>query len=197
MTTRAASTAHTAVAILDASRELFAERVIADITLADVAARSGVTIQTVLRRFGDKDALFAAVFDKLGEEVGERRERAQPNDVDDIVTKLVDNYEASGRITLKMLAEEATTPAVRGILASGRRYHRKWCTTMFSDALGGLPKSHRDRRLAQLVAVCDLRTWEVLRINSRLSRRETKLALAEMLGPLVDSASRSAGLPRK
>jgi hypothetical protein len=58
--------------------------------------------------------------------------------------------------------------------------------TVFSDALAGLPKSHRDRRLAQLVAICDLRTWEILRIGSRLSRREIKLALSEMLAPLVE-----------
>ena len=89
---------------------------------------------------------------------------------------------------LKMLAEEATTPAVRGILNTGRRHHREWCQTMFSDALAGLSKSRRDRRLAQLVAICDLRTWEILRISSRLSQRETKLALSEILAPLVQPA---------
>ena len=188
MTARAASAAQTATAILDASWELFEDSVIADITLADIAARSGVTTQTVLRRFGDKEAVFAAMFDKLGTEVVERRGRAQPNMVDDIVSKLVDNYEVSGRIMLKMLAEEATTPAVRGILDAGRSYHRQWCTTVFSDALAGLPRSRRDRRLAQLVAICDLRTWEILRIDSRLSRRATKLALSEMLAPLVSPA---------
>jgi AcrR family transcriptional regulator len=44
---------------------LFEDRAIADIALADIAARSGVTAETVLRRFGDKDAVFAAMFDKL------------------------------------------------------------------------------------------------------------------------------------
>jgi AcrR family transcriptional regulator len=188
MTARAASAAQTAAAILDASWELFEENVIAEITLADIAARSGVTTQTVLRRFGDKDGVFAAMFDKLGSEVVERRERAQPNVIDDIVSKLVDNYEVSGRIMLKMLAEEATTPAVRGILDAGRRGHRKWCGTMFSDTLVGLSKSRRHRRLAQLIAICDLRTWEILRINSQLSPRETKLALSEILTPLVRPA---------
>ena len=99
MTARAASAAQTATAILDASWELFEDSVIADITLADIAAHSGVTTQTVLRRFGDKEAVFAAMFDKLGTEVVARREQAQPNMVDDIVTKLVDSYEVSGRIS--------------------------------------------------------------------------------------------------
>jgi hypothetical protein len=108
-----------------------------------------------------------------------------PNAIDDIVTNLVDNYEVSGRLVLKMLAEEATTPAVRDTLAAGRAYHRNWCRTVFSDTLAGLPRTHRDRRLAQLVAICDLHTWEILRIGSGLSRRATKLALSEMLAPLV------------
>ena len=132
-----------------------------------------------------KDAVFAAMFAKLGTDVVERRRRVHPNAIEDIVTNFVDNYELSGRLMLKMLAEEATTPAVRDFLAVGRTYHRNWCRTVFSDALAGLPRTRRDRRLAQLVAICDLHTWEVLRIGSGLSRRATKLALCEMLTPLI------------
>lgn len=185
MTARAVTTARTATAILEATWELFEDRPFAEITLADIARRSGVTTQTVLRRFGDKDAVFAAMFAKLGTDVVERRGRVHPNAIEDIVTNFVDNYELSGRLMLKMLAEEATTPAVRDFLAVGRTYHRNWCRTVFSDALAGLPRTRRDRRLAQLVAICDLHTWEVLRIGSGLSRRATKLALCEMLTPLI------------
>ena len=185
MAARAVTTARTATAILEATWELFEDKPFADITLADIAARSGVTAQTVLRRFGDKDAVLAAMFDTLGTDVVKRRDCVDPNSIDDIVDNLVGNYELSGRLTLKMLAEEATTPAVRAILAAGRTYHRNWCRTVFSDTLAGLPRTQRDRRLAQLVAICDLHTWEVLRIRSGLSRRATKLALSEMLTPLV------------
>ncbi len=164
---------------------MFEDKPFAEITLADIAAPSGVTTQTVLRRYGDKDAVFAAMFDKLGTDLVERRGRVHPNAIDDIVTNVVDNYEFSGRLTLKMVAEEATTPAVRDVLAAGRTYHRNWCKTVFSDTLAGLPRTQRDRRLAQLIAVCDLHTWEVLRIGSGLSRRATKLALCEMLTPLI------------
>jgi AcrR family transcriptional regulator len=185
MTARAVTTARTATAILEATWELFADRPFAEITLADIAARSGVRTQTVLRRFGDKDAVFAAMFANLGTDVVERRGRVRPNVIDDVVANLVENYELSGRLTLKMLGEEATTPAVRDILAAGRAGHRKWCTEVFSDTLAGLPRTERNRRLAQLVAICDVHTWEVLRINSGLSKRATKVALKEMLAPLV------------
>jgi len=185
MTARAVSAAHTAAAILDAAWELFEDKAILDITLADIAARSGVTTQTVLRRFGDKDAVFAAMFTKFANDVVERRGRARDNALDDVVANLVENYELSGRLMLKMLAEEATTPGVRDFLATGRKYHREWCMTVFSGSLTDLPRTDRDRRLAQLVAICDLRTWEILRIASGLSRQATELALSEMLAPLV------------
>jgi AcrR family transcriptional regulator len=185
MTARAVTTARTATAILDATWELFADKPFADITLADIAVRSGVRTQTVLRRFGDKDAVFAAMLAKLGTDVVERRGRVRSNDIDDIVANLVDNYELSGRLTLKMLAEAATTPAVRDVLAAGRTGHRKWCMKVFSGTLAGLPRAERKRRLAQLIAICDVHTWEVLRITSGLSSRATKVALTEMLAPLV------------
>jgi hypothetical protein len=91
-----------------------------------------------------------------GTDVFERRGRTHPNAIDDIVANLVVNYELSGRLTLRVITEEATTKAVRDILAVGPTYHRKWCTTVFSDTMAGLPRTQRDRRLSQLVAFCDL-----------------------------------------
>ena len=41
------------------------------------------------------------------------------------------------------------------------------------------------RRLAQLVAVCDVYTWKLLRRDAGLSRRQTELALVELLEPLT------------
>jgi len=49
------------------------------ITLADVADRAGVTVQTVLRRFGDKDSLFATAVARFFEEVRAQRGQAVPN----------------------------------------------------------------------------------------------------------------------
>src|SRR5262249_52553150 len=46
----------------------------------------------------------------------------------------------------------------------------------------------RQRRLAQLVAVCDVYTWKLLRRDAGLSRQQTELALAELLNPLSEAA---------
>ncbi|MGH3560003.1 MAG: TetR/AcrR family transcriptional regulator [Mycobacterium sp.] len=181
MTNRAAAAALTADRILDAAKELFTEKGIADITLADIAARSGVTVQTILRRFGDKDSVFAAAIARFGEQVRAERDHAVPNDLDDIVANLVQHYEQWGHLMIKMLGEEATSPALRDTVAAAKAYHRAWCEAVFPDALSDLPKVVRPRRLAQLVAICDLRTWEQLRIDAGLSRQQTKTALFEML----------------
>jgi hypothetical protein len=86
---------------------------------------------------------------------------------------------------LKLLGEQTIAPAVGDAVAVGKRYHRDWCETVFPDALTGLEEPDRSRRLAELVAICDLRTWELLRIDFGLSRAETLAALREMLEPLT------------
>jgi AcrR family transcriptional regulator len=50
----------TAQAIIAGARTLFAERPYDQVSLPLIAERSGVTVQTVLRRFGSKEDLFAA-----------------------------------------------------------------------------------------------------------------------------------------
>ncbi len=185
MTARAASTAKTAERIMDATKELFVDNVIAEITLAEVAARAGVTVQTVLRRFGDKESLFGSAVAHFADEVHAQRGSVATNDLDDIVANLVEHYEGWGRVMIKMLAEQAASTVIKDTVAAGTDYHRDWCEMAFSDALAELPKADRARRLAQLVAVCDLRTWELLRIRSGLSRHQTQLALHELLNPLI------------
>ena len=56
---------------------------------------------------------------------------------------------------------------------------------VFARALARCRGAERERRLAQLVAVCDVYTWELLRRDRGLSRRETERALVELLEPLI------------
>lgn len=185
MTARAAAAAETADKILAATKQLFTENTIAEITLADIAERSGVTVQTILRRFGDKDTVFAEAIFRLGDEILTQRGRAKPNDLDDLLANLVEHYETHGRLVLKMLGEESSTPAIQQVLVSGRDYHRRWCERVFAATLQPLTGSDRTRRRAQLIAICDVWTWQVLRIRLGLSRHQTQVALREMLEPLT------------
>jgi len=86
---------------------------------------------------------------------------------------------------LRLLAEEHRVPGLDVVVDAGRAYHRGWCERVFGSALAGRAGVNRDRRLAQLVAVCDVYTWKLLRRDAGLSRRQTERALVELLEPLT------------
>lgn len=66
--------------------------------------------------------------------------------------------------------------------------HRDWCARVFAPALSGRTGVDRRRRLAQLVAVCDVYTWKLLRLDAGLSRRQTEIAMAELLNPMLEGS---------
>ena len=49
---------------------------------------------------------------------------------------------------------------------TGRAVHREWCARVFAPALTGQTGAARQRRLAQLTAVCDVHTWKLLRLDA-------------------------------
>lgn len=185
MVARAEAAAATGERIMDAAVEVFWERPTERISLEEIARRAGVTVQTVIRRFGGRDGVLRAAADRETERVRRQRDTARVGDASSAVQVLVEHYEEVGDRVLKMLAEEARLPALREIADRGRRLHREWCARTFAPALAALAGVERERRLAQLVAVCDVYTWKLLRRDNGLSRRQTELALRELLESLV------------
>jgi AcrR family transcriptional regulator len=177
MKARAQAAEATARAIITAARALFAERPYDQVSLPVIAERAGVTVQTVLRRFGSKEELFAAVADERSGQIRADREAAPPGDV----THLVAHYERWGDEQAYLLAQEARVAAIRVITDAGRRYHRDWVTRAYGPALATLPSPTRRRKLAQLTAVTDLATWRLLRRELGLSPDQTTAAIRELI----------------
>lgn len=188
MVARADSAAQTGERILDATVEVFWERPAAEVSLEEIARRAGVTVQTVIRRFGGRDGVFAAAGARESERIRRQRDSASVGDVAGAVRTLMVHYEELGDRVLKLLAEERAVPALEQVAADGRRLHRRWCERTFAPALTGRSGVERARRLAQLVAVCDVYTWKLLRRDAALSLRQTELAVIELLGPLTEGA---------
>jgi AcrR family transcriptional regulator len=186
MVARAESAAATAERILDAAVEVFWERPGEQVSLDEVARRAGVAVQTVIRRFGGRDGLFAAAAEREAEKVRRERDEAPVGDPRGAVRVLVDHYEAMGDRVLRLLAEEERSPGLREVADRGRVLHREWCARVFAPALQGRAGVERRRRVAQLVAICDVYTWKLLRRDAGLSRRQTELALVELLEPLLE-----------
>lgn len=186
MSARAEAAAATGERILDAATELFWERPTDQILLSEVARRAGVTVQTVIRRFGTKDDLMGAAAERQFARTAEER-RTPADDPDRAVDVLLDHYETQGAGVLRLLAAEESSPALARFADLGRRLHVEWCEHAFGSALAGLAGADRARRLAQVVAVCDVYVWKLLRLDAGLSREQTRLALLELLAPLVPS----------
>jgi AcrR family transcriptional regulator len=183
---RADAAAEKTERIVAAAEELFAERLYDQVSLADVASRAGVGLQTLIRRFATKEDLVRGVTGIVRDRIDRQRGRAPVGDVTGAVANLVEHYEELGDMVLRLLAQEERVPAFAEATQAGRRLHREWVRRVFAPMLDPLPRAQRDLRLAQFVALCDVYTWKLLRRDQRLSRARTERALAEMIDALLD-----------
>jgi AcrR family transcriptional regulator len=125
MTARAEAAESTRLRVLAAATELASERFLDEISLEDVAARAGVAVRTVIRRFGSRAALVEAAIDEANAQVQGRRDETPPGDVVDAVDALFDDYERWGDSLLMVLAQEQRHPELRPLLDDGRQMHRR------------------------------------------------------------------------
>ena len=184
MGARAEAAAETGRRILRATIELYMERFYDQVSLEDVAERAGVTVQTVLRRFGSKEQLVSAAAEAAGKRVRSLRDRAAVGDTAGAVRVLVEAYEEHGDRYLRLLAQEERVPALRSITDTGRAYHYAWVERVFAPLLADRTGPERERLLAQLIAICDLYFWKLLRRDMGLGREQAELAVIEAISAL-------------
>ncbi|MHB8574026.1 MAG: TetR/AcrR family transcriptional regulator [Dehalococcoidia bacterium] len=171
--------------ILAAAQQLFGERLYDQVTLQAVALRAGVTVQTVIRRFGSKEQLFAAVASWKSSQIRGARDAVPAGDLSSAVRALTDCYEQWGDDVLHLLAQEQRTAAVRAVTTAGREYHHAWVERVFAPLLPASDPAERRRQLAQLTAVTDLYTWKVLRRDCGLGEAEVEAAVRDLIRKLV------------
>jgi AcrR family transcriptional regulator len=188
MVARADGVANTRERIIDAAVHAFWDQPGRPVPLDEIAAAAGVSVQTLIRHFGGREGLSAAAAQREGERVAATRDTSVAGDPEAAVRQLVTHYEELGDGVLRLLAAESAQPGLGEVAESGRRFHRTWCRTVFADALDGLDRTTRKRRLAQIACVCDVYTWKLLRRDAGLSRSQTELALLEMLHPLIEES---------
>jgi AcrR family transcriptional regulator len=171
--------------ITDAALALYTESWVDQITLEQVAQRANVTIQTILRHFGTKAALLAAAGRQATDAETARRTDVPVADLDGAIAYLLHHYETEGDRVLRGLAQEGRYPAIAQFMQEGRHQHRTWVARAFAADLHRRSGVDRKRLLAQLVAVCDVYTWKLLRRQAGLTRAQTALAVRELLLPLL------------
>ncbi len=178
----------TAHRILAAARALFVEMPFEEITLQAIALRAGVTLQTVLRRFGSKSRLIAAAAEEAMAAVDAQRGQAPVGNAPAAVTNLFDHYEQWGDVSLRLLAQEERFEQIGEITGRARALHAAWVERVFGPQLARHGEDARSVLRAQLIANCDVYLWKLLRRDLGLPRAEAERAV---LG--VIEALRAAG----
>jgi len=185
MRVRAESAAATGRRILDAAIRHFGGRPYDDVTLNDVADDAGVTVQTVLRRFGSKEGLVDAAAERGAEQVRAARWAPPRGDVEAAVRGLVEHYEEWGDRSLRFLAQEERVEAMRRVTGAGRRLHHEWVDHAFGPQLEAVSGVERRRLRAQLIALTDVYVWKILRRDLGLDPAETVRTVRDLVASVV------------
>jgi AcrR family transcriptional regulator len=181
MRARAEAVAETGRRILEAVIELHRERFWDQVSLEDIAERAGVTVRTVIRRFGSKERLIEAAAEEGTRQVTHQRYQAPIGDIEGAVNNLVDHYEEWGDTALRLLAQEERVPAFRPITDAARAFHYEWVERTFAPLLAQRTGEERRRLLAELIAICDVYFWKLLHRDLGLSREQTEVAIRETI----------------
>jgi AcrR family transcriptional regulator len=157
-----------------------------EITLDAVAHDAGVTVQTVIRRFGSKDGLLEAAIARMSVEIQSRR-ATPPGDLAAAIATNVDDYEVTGDLILRLLAQEGRFPSVRRMVESGRAEHRAWVDRVGAPWLRGVPAAEARQRRDGLLVATDLYTWKRLRRDLGRSVAATKTVMLRLARGVVSS----------
>ncbi|HET8928541.1 MAG TPA: TetR/AcrR family transcriptional regulator [Microbacterium sp.] len=182
---RARAAARTGERILLAAYERISTDYYDDVTLDAIAADAGVTVQTVLRRFGSKEGLIRAVAQARSPGVVAQRDEAPVGDIPGAIANLVDHYESIGDLVMLLLRQEERVPPFAEVTAFGKAYTDGWIDRVFAPWLDERPGEDRQILHAQLFTLCDTYTWHLLRRDRELSRAQTQRALTEMVERLL------------
>lgn len=151
----------------------------AAIRLDDVAADAEVTVQTAIRHFGGKEQLMAAVAAREVQRIAAARADASFAARGSAVAALCGYYESDGELIARFEQEASAIPALDELARRGREVHIGWIARVFA------PATADDIRMAQLVAVLDVRTWQVIRRERGLSPADTLHALEELVAAVT------------
>jgi AcrR family transcriptional regulator len=161
-----------------------------DITLDHVAAAAGVTVRTILRRFGSRDGLFEATFLQIVDGMRDSRPVTTPGDVDAAVASIVGQYERIGDLNIKMLEQEHDLPLFHELMEQGRREHRGWLEQVFGPALDPLDGAAREQRVLELYAATDVYLWKLFRRDMHLGVAQTTHAFRNLVSGVIGRRER-------
>jgi AcrR family transcriptional regulator len=187
MRARAEAAAQTGRAILAAASALWRERALDEVTLQEIAECAGVSVQTVIRRFGSKEGVIEACIETDAAGVRAERDSATVGDVDAALDVLLGHYEHDGDAVLRTLALEEKLAAARAIVTAGRAEHRQWCARVFAPFLPAPETDAYPGRLDAFVVATDVYVWKLLRRDLGYSADRTRGVVGALLNGLIST----------
>ena len=185
MGARAIAVERTSTRIMEAAVVLFRSRPFAEVTLQAIADAAGVTLQTVLRRFGSKENLFRSAADAHSDGIRKAREVTTPGDVPEIVRTLVASYEQMGDLNWRGVSQEDQFPLIKQLFDMARENHRRWVEVNFADILAPARGAERERRTLLLFAATDFYIWKLYRWDLGRSREWTTGRMSDLVTALI------------
>ena len=134
MRSRAESAELTRQRALHATVALAGEKPFSTIVLPEVAARAGVSVQTVLRQFGNRDGLLDAATAFVGDQLNSQAVTT-PGNVRAALDALFDHFEARGDVIIMLLGQEGWDRRAQSLTSGEREAHREWVTSVFAPQL--------------------------------------------------------------
>lgn len=153
-----------------------------------MAADAGVTVQTVIRRFGGKEGLLESSSLKLRDEILGAREVAV-SDPSTALDTVIAEYEARGELVMRLLAQEDRFPAIRQVTDVGRKSHRDWVGQVFAPWLAKLPTADRREAHDKLVIALDLYTWKLVRRDMGRSKPVLRKMMLTMCAAALETSA--------
>lgn len=183
-TLRAEAEKATGEAIVNAALTAFAREPFDRVTLQNIADDSGVTVQTVIRRFGSKEELFETLVERETARVLASRQVADDAGLPAALETLLSHYEQDGNMILNFVAQEHLFEPMRAVVEQGRRVHREWVERHCRELLRGSRGVRRQRLLYAAIVATDLSTWKLLRRDLGLEPSEVAAVISDLLNGL-------------
>lgn len=186
MQVRAKKVSDNEVRILKSIFGLWEKLSIHEITLEMVAKDSGVTVRTILRKFGSKEGLIEACVEKDISNIKKDRDTAAAGDYSQALKILLKDYERIGDAAIRTLAVEQELPIAKKILDNGRAYHREWCEKVFSPFLPDRDASDYESKLLSFITATEFYLWKLLRRDLNKSEESTFAVFKSLIEGLIN-----------
>lgn len=185
MKSRAESAARTSSDIIRVIGRLWLHLPMQEITLEKVAQEAGVSVRTILRKYGSREGLFEAAMKEDAAGIQSIKDEAETGNIPQAVSVLMKEYELTGMAGIRTLAAEQEFALAGKMLRKGRKMHMQWCARVFAPYL---PSSkHRQYRvmLGAYYAATDIYAWKLLRKDLHYTRQETEIIFIRTLEGLT------------